>query len=445
MGIVKLRLLLIILAATTITGCIYLNPETPNQTVSSPLPSSSSTPYKKSSTTPQPPPSKTISTRTPTKTKITPTRTVQPENKQKYLLNNWIVYIEPNYLNISVIKLDGTGKRSIVSDRCISSHLSWSPNGDWIAFIGQPICGESSSQIYLVRPDGSEIKRLTYSDVSKDNLSWSPDGRYIVYRQESGSLHKKKFDLFIFDLNLSRTRRITDSEHVPEHNPEFSPDGNQIGFTANGKIFFMNIDGTDMEVIFDDSLYVSSFNWSPDGKRLVFSAGEGSNLSCYDLYLFEVEKNEVVKMVESNHHLRDPVWSNDEEWIGYVNEKCLDNRPTSSEDELYITWINGLQTQKTDISIGADFDLSPSPALETGKTYTITDFGNNLRIRAEPSLSGATKDWLKSRDQVTILEGPSEYDGYLWWHVEVIGGSKSGWVAEIPGYFEDSEVSVNEK
>jgi hypothetical protein len=77
--------------------------------------------------------------------------------------------------------------------------------------------------------------------------------------------------------------------------------------------------------------------------------------------------------------------------------------------------------------------------LKKGYTYTITAFGDNLRLRAEPSLSGEVIELLDIGDLITVLSGPVEKEGYLWWQVEVAGKPKEGWVVEIPGYFKEVE------
>jgi Tol biopolymer transport system component len=51
---------------------------------------------------------------------------------------------------------------------------AWSPNGQWIAFDGSEAKG---SAIYIVRPDGSQLRRLADGVIPR----WSRDGRWIYY------------------------------------------------------------------------------------------------------------------------------------------------------------------------------------------------------------------------------------------------------------------------
>ncbi|MDD9889654.1 MAG: hypothetical protein OXU30_04850 [Gammaproteobacteria bacterium] len=54
----------------------------------------------------------------------------------------------------------------------------WSPRGDKIMF--SRLIGENYD-IYTIRPDGSDLKRLTTAEGNDSHQAWSPDGEYIVY------------------------------------------------------------------------------------------------------------------------------------------------------------------------------------------------------------------------------------------------------------------------
>jgi dipeptidyl aminopeptidase/acylaminoacyl peptidase len=59
--------------------------------------------------------------------------------------------------------------------------VAWSPAGDWLAFTLLP-GGGLNSQIYLVRPDGTGLRRLTDGGKENNWLSgWAWDGRHIVF------------------------------------------------------------------------------------------------------------------------------------------------------------------------------------------------------------------------------------------------------------------------
>lgn len=73
--------------------------------------------------------------------------------------------------------LDGTSKRKLVLNSELGGGIwepLWSPDGHWIAFM-------SGDQLFVIRPDGSGLRRLTNSARDKRHYGWSPDSRTIAY------------------------------------------------------------------------------------------------------------------------------------------------------------------------------------------------------------------------------------------------------------------------
>ena len=68
----------------------------------------------------------------------------------------------------------------------------------------------------------------------------------------------------------------------------------------------------------------------------------------------------------------------------------------------------------------------PLPALQPGKSYTITESGDGLNLRRSPALSGEVIKKLKEGDEIQVLEGPVEADENLWWRVRLEGSDDGG-------------------
>jgi dipeptidyl aminopeptidase/acylaminoacyl peptidase len=78
----------------------------------------------------------------------------------------------PGPFNLYTIRPDGTGLRRVTDSKGRDGHSSWSPDGKWLFFSSDRgghkdevllsgIAGQSAGDIYAVRPDGSDIRRLT--------------------------------------------------------------------------------------------------------------------------------------------------------------------------------------------------------------------------------------------------------------------------------------------
>lgn len=66
------------------------------------------------------------------------------------------------------------------------SYFCWSPDGQYLAFVGYKDDDEKPPQIYTVTSEGGIVKQITNDRIYDDNrnlsnLCWSPDGKWIAY------------------------------------------------------------------------------------------------------------------------------------------------------------------------------------------------------------------------------------------------------------------------
>jgi Tol biopolymer transport system component len=195
---------------------------------------------------------------------------------------------------------------------------SWSPNGEWIAFLNE---SGMFGDLYLIRPDGSDLIRLTNTDdVSRDgDLVWSPDGKQIAYSaKRDGNIEIYLLDVENAIQGNAASQTLTDTP-APVQNlvTSWSPDGSRLAFSSNRdgnmEIYLMTPEGNDIVRLTNNVTSDAEPRWSPDGKQIVFSSSRDGNV---EIYVLNVEGaiqsgNDAIARRLTDHIGDDtgPVWS----------------------------------------------------------------------------------------------------------------------------------------
>lgn len=137
--------------------------------------------------------------------------------------------------------------------------------------------------LYVVRLDGSGLRRLTTGAADETSPSWSPDGHRIAFWSRSAGTS----DLAVLDVRtgavhlLSVASRPDNLHHV--FAPSWSPRGDRILFESNRgggdvELYTVRPDGTGLARVTSDGVLDSAPSWHPDGRSFVFSqqGGDGA-------------------------------------------------------------------------------------------------------------------------------------------------------------------------
>ncbi len=126
----------------------------------------------------------------------------------------------------------------------------FSPDGGTILFKSDR---EGDFEVYLMNPDGSNLRKLTNTSVDDFDPSWSPDGSTIVF---SSARATGREDIWTMNADGSGQSRLL-SNTVWDWHPVYSTDGTQIIFTSDRdgeyELFRMNADGTGVEQLTDNN------------------------------------------------------------------------------------------------------------------------------------------------------------------------------------------------
>ena len=191
---------------------------------------------------------------------------------------------------------------------------AWSPDGRWLAFTTEreqtaippaepksekkdsksedekdkkkePDSGggkPAARQIWLISPEGGEAWQLTEHPVNIEAFEWSKDGKQIAF---TAAADESKAD-------KDRKEKFSDYEVVEQ---DFKQDQLWTVDVAAAEAKFLPVRAK--QLTHDSSLNVTSFNWSPDSTRIVFSATHNPLLAFRgdgDIYLVDLAHGNAV-------------------------------------------------------------------------------------------------------------------------------------------------------
>lgn len=196
-----------------------------------------------------------------------------------------------------------TNQRVMLANfRGSNSAPAWSPDGKNLAIV---LARDGSSQIYLVKPDGSDLRRMasTASDGIDTEPSFSPDGQYLLFTSDRGG----SAQIYRAPVQGGATERVTFGEGT-NFSPRYSPDGKGFVFAhrINGKFYIAIQDFQTGQVqLLTEGGWEKRPSFSPNGKLVLFAS---EALSRGILATVSSDGRVKQKMIPQAGDIREPVW-----------------------------------------------------------------------------------------------------------------------------------------
>ncbi|MBM3305518.1 MAG: S9 family peptidase [Candidatus Aminicenantes bacterium] len=172
---------------------------------------------------------------------------------------------------------------------------AWSPDGTWLAFTSSR--ADDKSQLFAISPVGGEAVQLTKAETGVGGYAWSPDGQTIAFTS-SDPVSKESKDRKDHYGDYELVRREYRHSHL------WTVDvAEALGSPQPGR---RRTSGNDFTV--------GGFDWSPDGKRIAFSATINPDLihgGTSDIYVLTLADETVKRIVSQPGPDSSPLWSPD--------------------------------------------------------------------------------------------------------------------------------------
>ncbi len=186
---------------------------------------------------------------------------------------------------IMVVRPDGTGAREVTSGSGNAGFPSFSPDGKQIVY---RFWTDAAGGLRIVDVATGAVRTLT---TEYDTLpNWSPNGDRIVFNRfaKDSRFEHEEFDIFSIRADGTDLKRLTDSEGNDSH-PFYSPDGRHILWSSSrygfrdeapltiltpqpyAELFIMDADGSNQRPLTDNQYEDGTPAWQPKAGALRLS------------------------------------------------------------------------------------------------------------------------------------------------------------------------------
>lgn len=238
---------------------------------------------------------------------------------------------EPGQIPFAYI-VDPDGSNQIRLDQC-HYFLQWSPDGTRIAFC------RLEGGICIADADGTNLSKVELPGILSGELSWSPDGAKIaIVCAFPQSPNNYIAEVYTINVETGELERLTDTPDIYKYGPSWSPEGSQIAFATLASpfpIYVMDADGSKQRLLTTVPQLGGPISWSPNGKNIMYVSRIGER-GYGEIYLVDVEDGTSINLTNSpDIHDCDPAWSPDGKKIVFSAGKV---RRPGGEEVLYGHW-----------------------------------------------------------------------------------------------------------
>lgn len=216
------------------------------------------------------------------------------------------IFVVGELRRAELVQYDSNSRQLVPFLSGVSAHaLDASRDGKRVVYVSFP-----DGALWRTKADGSDRLQLTFSPMKAYVPHWSPDGKWIAFM---GQLPGKTWKTYTISVDGGSPQMSTPGERM-ESDPTWSPDGNSLVF---GSQAFMTGEAVNIQILNLKNHQISTLpgsegmyspRWSPDGRYIAAMSTDSLKL-----VLFDFKTQKWTDLVE--RCMDYPTWSLDSKFI----------------------------------------------------------------------------------------------------------------------------------
>ena len=151
----------------------------------------------------------------------------------------WVVFTSERHGSSDIfrVRVDGTGLERLTDSPAYEDQAALSPDNQSVAFVSTR--DQGSTDIYVLDLKTRKVRNLTNSPGGDFRPAWSPDGKSIVFTSDRGTgfphaldrwEHLQAVSVYLIQIDGTGLRKLTTDPSIAAGSPRFSADGKQVVF-----------------------------------------------------------------------------------------------------------------------------------------------------------------------------------------------------------------------
>ncbi len=210
-------------------------------------------------------------------------------------------------------------------------------------------------ELFTIATERGDVRRLTQTPHAREvQPQWSRDGKLIAFVSDQGG----REEVYVCDEDGGNLKKVSDGD-TTKGQLQFSPDSKSILYTASDKkLYRHDFEGGKTSVLATGEVSaVSNPQWSPDGKWVAYTRGDKTLLP--HVYVIPADGGKEQRVTdESSFSDSNALWAPDGKKLVYVSGTDIGNigQPGRNTAQLYVVSLVPEESEPGDRSIDSEAD-----------------------------------------------------------------------------------------